>query len=211
MNREEVEVSVPGPSSSHPNPNRESSRSKRRRLDNEQKESRKQRLVDAMKLYESQRTDLKNKHKKSELSAYEKLKEAISNDYPGTSTPTIRILFFCWIRIRIRWIWIRNTGLSLRSYTWQSICCILIKPFFLLLEDLRAVSGLLAALPPTQVSVERLFSAMKILKSDTRAQYFSRISTLIFLNLSFVSCFCFVFFHCCIRFNLNSCSESGSE
>ena len=102
MNREEVEVSVPGPSSSHPNPNRESSRSKRRRLDMEQKESRKQRLVDAMKLYESQRTDLKNKHKKSELSAYEKLKEAISNDYPGTSTPTIRILFVCWIRIRIR-------------------------------------------------------------------------------------------------------------
>lgn len=92
-NRDEVEV-IAGPSRSHPNPSSESSRAKRRRLDNEQKEFRKQRLVDAMKLYESQRTDIKNKLKKSQLSAYDKLKEAISKDYPGKATPTIRILFF---------------------------------------------------------------------------------------------------------------------
>jgi len=36
------------------------------------------------------------------------------------------------------------------------------------LADLRELALLLSALPPTQVSVERLFSALKILKSDHR-------------------------------------------
>lgn len=36
------------------------------------------------------------------------------------------------------------------------------------LAELRDVALLLTALPPTQVSVERLFSALKILKSDRR-------------------------------------------
>ena len=35
-------------------------------------------------------------------------------------------------------------------------------------EDLQDVSRLLATMPVTQVSVERLFSALKILKSDLR-------------------------------------------
>ena len=36
------------------------------------------------------------------------------------------------------------------------------------LAELRDVALLLTARPPTQVSVERLFSALKILKSDRR-------------------------------------------
>ena len=36
------------------------------------------------------------------------------------------------------------------------------------LAELRDVALLLTAIPPTQVSVERLFSALKILKSDRR-------------------------------------------
>ena len=35
-------------------------------------------------------------------------------------------------------------------------------------EDLKKVSLVLLTLPPTQVSVERLFSALKILKSERR-------------------------------------------
>ena len=37
-------------------------------------------------------------------------------------------------------------------------------------EILREVTKLLQAMPPTQVSVERLFSALKFLKSDRRSR-----------------------------------------
>ena len=37
-------------------------------------------------------------------------------------------------------------------------------------EDLREVAALSVAMPPTQVSVERLFSSLKIFKSDRRSR-----------------------------------------
>jgi hypothetical protein len=36
------------------------------------------------------------------------------------------------------------------------------------LEELKDLATVLSALPPTQVSVERLFSSLKILKTDHR-------------------------------------------
>ncbi len=44
-----------------------------------------------------------------------------------------------------------------------------------ILEELREVALLLTALPPTQVSVERLFSALKNLKSDNRNRLGERL------------------------------------
>ena len=37
-------------------------------------------------------------------------------------------------------------------------------------DQLKPVAALLSAVPPTQVSVERLFSALKLLKSDLRSR-----------------------------------------
>ena len=37
-------------------------------------------------------------------------------------------------------------------------------------EEIKEVSRLLATMPVTQVSVERLFSALKLLKSDLRSK-----------------------------------------
>jgi hypothetical protein len=37
-----------------------------------------------------------------------------------------------------------------------------------ILEELKDLATVLSALPPTQVSVERLFSSLKILKTDHR-------------------------------------------
>ena len=71
-------------------------------------------------------------------------------------------------------------------YFWFSLYCICMFRVYnskLFLADLRELSLLLAALPPTQVSVERLFSALKILKSDHRNRLGEKmINAMLFLR-----------------------------
>jgi hypothetical protein len=51
------------------------------------------------------------------------------------------------------------------------------------LEELKSVALVLSALPPTQVSVERLFSSLKIVKSDLRNRIGEKlVNSILFLR-----------------------------
>jgi hypothetical protein len=55
-------------------------------------------------------------------------------------------------------------------------------PLNFFLDELKSVATVLSALPPTQVSVERLFSSLKIIKSDHR----NRIGEKLLNNIRFL-------------------------
>ena len=95
-------------------------------------------MVQELDNFEKQRSVLK----KSKLS----LKEVILSDYPG------KVFYLGW-------------DLASNNYLHGLI---FLANFIFNLGELKEAALLLSALPPTQVSVERLFSSLKILKSDRR-------------------------------------------
>jgi len=57
------------------------------------------------------------------------------------------------------------------------------KSYFINLGELKELALLLSALPPTQVSVERLFSSLKLLKSYTRSRLGEKVlNAMLFLR-----------------------------